>query len=588
MINHRQRLILCLLASAFLHLGVLIYSLWWQRQVVETDLHPVFRAPPNIEADRFSPAPIPNQNLPHPEAQRLPSKDGFPLAVDIPLTTLSASPVAPSLPTPHETLALDEERIDAPFRMEPLPLLEDIQRSAVTLRARELDQYTHLWLPDADTSDAESNEQRRGRAVLLRAIEAMGGAKALAELKSRREGGAFYKSYGTVSKYAELLFGGARALFDGSQAWIEVHGQLRSLHGKSAREMERRASRWDFLSRYLGDGIHVRYAGKIKGEHGQQYDIVRVADLKFGGPPIKAYFDRQTHLLAAEEQTVVDTLPNGDWVKYMIITEYAEYLSEGKATVWHESETRRVILKTTSDNPPRWPPFTSTVNYSEIADSIFAVSHRNDPWLGLPSNEHEDTLWIEVEFSNRPMKGVPIFLGASNELTKVQKAEVTQQILATTIAVIEKLGWFQHVSPLDKDSPIHADDFILRVRMMAKKTFEEPGPGRVFYGVQLMEGISGRQVMGDGPLPPGYFGVNWGGDLGRRETPPPPENYFRRNCGFYACSVFIADDRLAYIDERQLAQFILRSYAKGSQVTKRNPPDLGNEFNRDCCYCQKP
>ena len=427
----------------------------------------------------------------------------------------------------------------------------------------------------------------------------MGGTKALAELRSKRiydsaTRGAFHKSYGAGSKYAAWLAGGARAVFDGSRAWIEVYGKMHPLHGKPAREVERRASRWDFLSRYVGDGVQVRHAGTTKDESGRLYDVVHVDDRRFGRPPIVAYFSRETHLLVTEEQTFVEELPGLHRVEYVMITDYGEYRSEGRAKVWHKSVTKRLLLKSTQreiDREPRCLPVRRSVDYSAVADSVFEVSHTGDSWSGLPTPENDGTLWVQVEFDRRPMEGRPALPGAPEQLSTDHKADVTQQVFATVATIVDRLGWFQRVAFLGESSQVQSHDFVFRVRMMAKKVPDEPWPGRVFYGGQLLEGVSRAQVMGDGPLPEDYFGWRFGGDLGKSKFGPgeePPENRFRRNCRFYACSVYTADDLLAYADEVTLAALILRSYAKGSQVTRGSPPDPANEYNRDCCYCQAP
>ena len=58
------------------------------------------------------------------------------------------------------------------------------------------------------------------------------------------------------------------------------------------------AERWDFLSRFRGDGVIAEYVGRRKMQY-RTLEAVRVIDTKFGRQRL-AYFDREDSLLHAE------------------------------------------------------------------------------------------------------------------------------------------------------------------------------------------------------------------------------------------------------------------------------------------------
>jgi hypothetical protein len=220
----RRRVSICLLSALALHLlGVIAYQRWaTQRAEVEIPL-PVRYEPMAIERERFYPVP-PNLRA-EIAAERLTEE-----AEPLPSPELADVPPLPEL----ELWELGDLEMRGEAgetskafgaREDSLPGLQELQLETVRMRADELAEYARLWTPDADVTDAASRDRQLGRQIVLAAVEAMGGMEALLEIRDMRYQGRYHKSYGPRSRYAHMLPGGARLIYDGQRGWIDLFGE---------------------------------------------------------------------------------------------------------------------------------------------------------------------------------------------------------------------------------------------------------------------------------------------------------------------------------------------------------------------------
>ncbi|MCY3737703.1 MAG: hypothetical protein OXG13_14945 [Gemmatimonadaceae bacterium] len=205
----------------------------------------------------------------------------------------------------------------------------------------ERDAYARLWLPDADTTDEDSAPARRARQIVLACLEAMGGVDRLKALRSmsavvwvratsrylppvgrqppyvhrvpayvhpvavwRFDPGSgqpwerapfvreeVFSSYSSMVPYHEL---GAFSRFFEARWMLHTPPWTRSFRDRSEGE------RWNFVERFLGEGIHLRYLGRGTFD-GRPVHSVRVDDRKFGRI-FAAHFDADDALLAAVDE----------------------------------------------------------------------------------------------------------------------------------------------------------------------------------------------------------------------------------------------------------------------------------------------
>lgn len=243
-----------------------------------------------------------------------------PTAVQLPTGSLTAAYEAGARP---DTYVPRDEAVLSLAALDSMGLLAAIAA---------LQQYERLWLPDAAPDDSTSYRRRIGEQIVQQAIEAMGGARALSRIRSMSlvavrdtmailgsslyhpvlssraaaadelaTGTAWFSFGNLVHRFSGYLPGGSRVVYDGHQAWVVLPGGAQPLAGAEADLIRRRAERWDFLSRFVGDGVQLSYLGLQQGERQAEYHAVRVDDYRFGGVPFVALFDAHTHLLAAEE-----------------------------------------------------------------------------------------------------------------------------------------------------------------------------------------------------------------------------------------------------------------------------------------------
>jgi hypothetical protein len=275
----KRRVIIALLLSAVLHL-LLVLIVWHWRADIEqpVSLHPVQMN--RIAPERFKPW-TPTEMPFAIQMERLrtaePRVDGGVEAVDIP----ASEPVAVEPETSELNVdnAYPGKALGRSVEVDSLPTLNEMELARVQRRAEELEDYMRLWTLDADTTDAESRSRLKAEAIVWAAVEAMGGPKALAQVQDMQYRGRLHKRYGATGKYASGV-DKIRFVYDGERGWVEVYGDRHALKGTGLREVQKRAERWDFLSRYLGDGIRVSYVGKRR-EGERIEDVIEVEDYKF-------------------------------------------------------------------------------------------------------------------------------------------------------------------------------------------------------------------------------------------------------------------------------------------------------------------
>lgn len=331
----RLRLGLSLLLSAFLHL-LLIAGYHLLAPTPSPDHLPFYRSPRALSAPRLS-GPEPEADAPAMQrvAGRMPDLSR---TVDAVTSAVSDS-VAPRR-APGDTLAgpIEVGGRHRPFEIR-VPAEDSVEVQAQdfgpSFPMEERDAYARLWLPDADTTDEDSAPARRARQIVLACLDAMGGVERLKALRSmsavvwvratsRLLSGVVYNvrpyahpvsvwrfdpgsglpwerapyvreevfpSYSPMVPYYEL---GAFSRFYEGRWMLNSPPWSRSFRDRSEGE------RWNFVERFLGEGIRLRYLGRGTFD-GRPVHSVRVDDRKFGRI-FAAHFDADDALLAAVEE----------------------------------------------------------------------------------------------------------------------------------------------------------------------------------------------------------------------------------------------------------------------------------------------
>ena len=334
----RLRLGLSLLLSAFLHL-LLIAGYQLLAPSPALDHLPFFRSPRALSAPRLS-GPEPEADSPAMQrvAGRLPDLSR---TVDAVTSAVSDS-VAPRR-APGDTLAGPIEVGGRHRPFEPWLPAED----SVEVQAQDLgpsfpmegrDAYARLWLPDADTTDEDSAPARRARQIVLACLNAMGGVERLKALRSmsavvwvrattRWDGRlppyihrvpAYYhpvavwrfdpgsgQPWSRAPYVREEAFPGHSPMvpyyeLGNFSRFFEARWMLNSPPGTRSFRDRSEGERWNFVERFLGEGIHLRYLGRHTLD-GRPVHSVRVDDRKFGRI-FAAHFDADDALLAAVDE----------------------------------------------------------------------------------------------------------------------------------------------------------------------------------------------------------------------------------------------------------------------------------------------
>jgi len=614
----------------------------------------LIRSHPNLLPVRFQLAPSlprlfrtePDRPLSAAEMERL-VIEGAP--EDLPWTAISSLPPPPALPS-----ATPDARLRAPSweggkaeSFEAMPdtfaALKAIDLAMLERRLQELARYRRMRLPDAGTDEAVSRDRQRAREVVMSAIEAMGGLEALTGIREmslrpvsdmplQRQSDmlragvtaseiadmlqlrhSFFRHTGTRSLYAQALPGGGRVVWDGRAGWMVVEGLAHRVQEDSAWVIQNRAERWDFLSRYVGDGLQLTYLGIQAPGHGQGYDVIRVDDYRFGGVSYRALFDRRTHLLVAEEYPADDPT---------LRKRFLEYGDIRGAHLWQQIESSS-LLSRGSD--------TLAVSYGPVPDHVFALGSPDSALVLEGHEESTSTLWIAADLGNQQLNGQPVISEGSlglvsarisreyqqrtlrdtekYHLTADQRRMVADQICRTAVSQMRSRGFFLRVERLHREAQAQPGDFVLRFRPLRKIA---PGEtrGRVFYGAELSDVRSGHRTVADGPIPDYYFGQRWGGmippDQTRRSSggagwtpsaavgvtmqgePITANESTRRECRFYRMPVYTVDDHTAYVSGGRLRQLLQRTYVKISLSMRARESGEWYPYNDECCYCQQP
>ena len=297
-----RRVLLCLLASLAVHVLFLwVYQRWAAEPVLRALRPERFELAPALEPERFEPAPraaVPEvvmeqlrlaelmMEAPLPEVEAaLPSMDLEGLAPEPGLE--AGAGLGPAF-LPGDTLSYESALADL------------YRRKLVELRGRRI-----MVLPLADTTSEAGRRRSRAREIIDRAIEAMGGLERLRAIRDKRVRAeswdrelqawvpAGVRSYLGGQRYRLDTGPGEARGYDGRQSWHLRYGLL-----LPPRDQSYSAERWDFLSRFRGDGLIVEYVGRRKMQY-RALEAVRVLDTKFGRQRL-AYFDREDGLLHAE------------------------------------------------------------------------------------------------------------------------------------------------------------------------------------------------------------------------------------------------------------------------------------------------
>ena len=352
-IRHRRRVVWALLASTLVHLLLLAAYLrmadWYRQQ----DLKPT----------RY----LPDLLLLTPELFRQQQVTRIPERL---LEKVEATPeptLLPdlSLPTPPPAGLGDSVQVasglDSVLAIGGRPLvfvpqaeaagfdLNERQMEAVRQLREERDSYARIWVPDADTTDAESRARSRAEVIVARAFAAMGGIESLRRIHEMRavvwlmaletlegEGRgarirkvppyaypiATWHMYGRdhfdrdvfrealdLSVGATIPAYASRNPASSRQAYYRLFDARWHLYAPVTTRPQRQQAereRWHFCDWFLGEGIRLSYAGTGRIDtDGPLVDRVRIDDRKFGRHQ-EAFFDPESGLLLAIREVLND------------------------------------------------------------------------------------------------------------------------------------------------------------------------------------------------------------------------------------------------------------------------------------------
>ena len=445
------------------------------------------------------------------------------------------------------------------------PALEEIMWDSFLRRQAELEEYARMPLVAADTTDAESARRRRALHVVFEAIEAMGGKEALLTIRDMFYSRHHHKAYGPRSKYATYLPGGARIVYDGVRGWINIGGKAYPLQGQSLWEIKHRSERWDFLSRFLGEGIRLDYVGR-RLFRDRWYHVIEVEDLKYGGT-FRALFDEETHLLKAVEEPAVEE-PN-------LRELYLDYRLHGSALVPHTVE--RTDLKKI-----RYARSSYSITYTTLSDDLFELSGNDSGWEGLDAFELQGTLWVEVMFTKQETPSVGVLPGAEPRLTLLQKDLIEQQVVEAVVRDVSRRGLFPRVLALPKAGigrGFETGEYILRIELKSIRKITARGIIRInLYCAQLLDAVSRTVILQDGPPNGAYYFSHI----------PSGGPYTYRECLDYRLTFFAVEDNIAYIAPSKLDELIFRTYQKLAMAVQAYEKGARNPYSDECCYCKPP
>ena len=328
--QRRWRVSCALLISGLLHLFALLAYERWAAENVEKILHPVrFQVvPPALPTDPFKSTPpiLPLTQLERRMSEQPPADPLADAEIIDQITPLAEKP--DSILTLREPRFMGEKSAEFEAIRDTFISLEDLSLEMERQRAEEKAGYARRWMPDADTTDADSRNRKKAEEIVDRAIEAMGGMDRLLQVRDMHTKIEIYapdpntflwrsageRLFYQGRKFMENLPRGRTHGYDGERAWAYRYGISRSTHTDL---LKQQAERWDFISRFKGEGIVLHYLGKITlaGEEsahaitgesarvilGESVHVIQVDDRKYGFLR-EAYFSPSSHLLIAEKQ----------------------------------------------------------------------------------------------------------------------------------------------------------------------------------------------------------------------------------------------------------------------------------------------
>ena len=296
-----RRMVLCLLASLAVHMLFLWGYQRWAAERVQRVLRPErFELAPALEPERFEPAP--RASVPEVVMEQLRLAE----LMEAHLPELTVAPPEMALESLAPDAALeDRAEVDPVFLPADTLSYEDALTDLYRRKLVELHGRRIRVLPLADITSEAGRRRSRAQEIIARAIEAMGGLERLQAIRDKRieveqwNGrrsiweGIEVRSYLRGQRYRLDLRPRLARGYDGRQSWHLYHGLL-----IGPRDERYEAERWDFLSRFRGDGVIVEYVGG-RELHFPVLEAVRVIDTKFGRQRL-AYFDQESGLLYAE------------------------------------------------------------------------------------------------------------------------------------------------------------------------------------------------------------------------------------------------------------------------------------------------
>ena len=327
---HRLRRIAIFAAfSLLLH----ILGLWLLKPPPPQEQARLFFATHSTFFDPFRSYKAQRPFSPQREIQRIASSSSLNI-LSPELTLENPAAIPSSAPNP---LADPADSILAPGKREfaiqatVMPHLDTLALAAEEQRRSERERYARLYLGDADTTDTESQRRRRARAIVERAIAAMGGRERLSSIVEMRAhvwieawrhviefpppphiihiGNYVYPieewHYDRSGQFAShsLQMQGSdlpqlahnpainRLLYTRlfSYRWLFLEQRAKELR------LEGEAARWHFIDRFFAEGIVLHYIGS-KPFAGQNVDAIRVDDRRYGHF-FEAFFAQKSGLL---------------------------------------------------------------------------------------------------------------------------------------------------------------------------------------------------------------------------------------------------------------------------------------------------
>ena len=295
-----RRVLLCLLASLAVHMLFLWAYQRWAAEPVLRALRPErFELAPALEPERFEPAPP--ATVPEVVMEQLRLAE---LMEELPEVAVAPPEVALESLAPEPALEAEDGPGPAFLPVDTVSyesaLTDLYRRKLVELHGRRI-----RVLPLADITSEAGRRRNRAREIIARAIEAMGGLERLQAIRDKRIQVETWngerqvwvpsgvRSYLRGQRYRLDLAPRLARGHDGRQSWYLYYGLLVPPGDESYN-----AERWDFLTRFRGDGVVVEYVGR-RQLHFPTLEAVRVIDTKFGRQRL-AYFDMDDGLLYAE------------------------------------------------------------------------------------------------------------------------------------------------------------------------------------------------------------------------------------------------------------------------------------------------